>query len=219
MKVCPECGDSKSRLGQHFALSSCNYPEIDDQSMEILTGALMGDGTIVKGSKRYQMNIGSTTIEYLQYLLEVLPDWLTNEIYLDTPSSKRPNPSTHKDYYGLSLMRHPTFNKMRDTWYDNGKKRFPDLTLTPTILRHWYVTDGTFDDRSDAIMPRAGLCSVNESDRPEFIEQLFTDVGLSVTYDMDGKFRVNAADIVDFFDFIGWTAIPGFEYKWPDRKI
>ncbi len=44
---CPSCGVKYERLDQHWAMSAaCSYPTIPDAIHKMLTGLLMGDGTV-----------------------------------------------------------------------------------------------------------------------------------------------------------------------------
>lgn len=223
--VCPECGGEYNRLGQHLALSSCNYPDIPDRYKRIIIGVLMGDGsiTIGSGSKRGQFTVGSITKEYLTYLQETAPNWLWNGIFLDTTAEQRVEyghtEGNQHDYYKLNSMRHPVFTQLRREWYNDGNKRYPDdLDLDPLILKHWYVTDGTLHKRAGNARCRAKIACSNESDRPETVISLIDQVGISAHHDKHGGFQIGADDTELMFDMIG-DPIPGFEYKWPDRKI
>lgn len=216
MIKCRSCGNEYKKLSQHIALSSCDYPDIDKESMDIIVGAFMGDGTILDNSKNCQMTIGSTNVEYLEYLTNTLPNWLTNKIFLDTPKEKRPNPENTKDYYKLSLKRHPVFNGMKRTWYQDGKKSFPKtISLNPKRLRHWYVTDGNLQRRVKRARPRVYMANVLESDNPDLIEGMFEEIDIQAHHDDFGHYRINVDAAEKFFDYIGHNPVPGFEYKWP----
>jgi hypothetical protein len=67
---CQMCGEPFERLGHHWAASNCSYMGLSENQTEILTGILMGDGSIGgigKNNTPYFI-IHMKNEEYLEYL-------------------------------------------------------------------------------------------------------------------------------------------------------
>lgn len=121
------------------------------------------------------------------------------------------NENNYSALYGLRTCLHPQLNSLR-RWYDSGKKRFPaDLSLTPNVCRAWYACDGWLAVESEA-NPRAMFKVTNESDRPDFLVELFSDAGFEVGLSRNAV-QVPHSETVRLLDWMGEPP-PEFEYKW-----
>lgn len=221
MGTCPACGAEKSHIGKHFALSDCGYPEIDAETLEILTGLLMGDGNISQpNSGNCTFRLSMINKKFLDHLDNQL-GWLSNGVKLSKTaeqSSKSSigykNPDNYSDVYRLNTTAHPKFNEMRE-WYDSGEKMYPnDLQLTPRILEMWYVSDGSLNT-TDA-SPSANIRVWNERNRPDLIKSLFSDTPInSFTFSEDeGRIYFTVDGTSQLMSYIGHNPLPGFEYKY-----
>lgn len=195
---CSDCGGLFTHLGKHTSQSECSLPELSKRQKEIVVGVLMGDGTISEKSNSCEFAVGMVTEEFIEWL----------QLELQPFSSKISVRETeNRDLYRLTTTPHKYFEELRD-WYESGEKRYPnDLSLTPLILKTWYVTDGTISNG----YPR--IAASNESDRPEYLCSLFNDLPFDVKFDGEKDIQVDANDTEDFFNYIG-SPPPGFEYKW-----
>lgn len=196
---CADCGGKFEHLGKHTSQSSCNLPSLTDRQKEIVTGVLMGDGTITEGSNNCEFAVGMVTEDFIYWLQEQLSPFSSNVMVKETEN---------KDIYRLTTTPHKEFTELR-SWYDSGQKKFPNkLELTPLILKMWYVTDG---GRSNGY-PR--ITSINESDRPNYLLSLFDGLPFGVTWDGTKDIQINSNDVDSFYNYIG-EPVPGFKYKWP----
>jgi len=134
LTVCEECGGSFDHLGKHTSNSNCNLPELTNRQQRIVTGVLMGDGTITKKSSgTCEFAVGMVTERFIQWLQSELQPFSSKLMVKETEN---------KDIYRLTTTPHEKFSELRG-WYSSGQKRFPnDLELDPLILKMWYVTDG-----------------------------------------------------------------------------
>jgi len=236
--LCEQCGNDYSRIGSHWSqVSTCSHPEISAYKMELLTGMLMGDGYI---SRRENKNTYFTTAMITKPFLEWLDgelDWLSTGVRLEytaeenakrsrdsgfSPDAKAEN---YSDVYRLQSRGNPNLQPLAD-WYSSGKKVFPEnIELTPTVLKMWYVSDGSHDNRKSH--NRIEIAMNNEIDRRDNIEQLFEHVGFeisnwSIREITSGKYEgskiCEAQFTVDesqrLFEYMGEPPA-GFEYKWP----
>jgi len=201
---CDDCGGLFTDIGNHISGSSCQFRKIPNKEKEIYTGILLGDGCI-SGRE----HIPWFTVSMSGESGREFTKWLQNNISIkNTRSMRELESNTHKDVYTLRTQSHTYFDNL-SSWYESGKKKFPkELYLTPTILKMWYICDGTLSNDGPKI-----TCW-NESNRSNFIVSLFDDVGLSVTWQSgNNDVYIRKESQKDFFNYIG-SPPPGFEYKW-----
>jgi len=198
-KTCPDCDDVFENLGTHITLSSCEYPELSDEHIDILVGTIMGDAHI-RPDGMYEICV--TEKDYVEELHSKLPDWFT------TKSGVHP---VYTDGYDKNMWRIRSVStnetsKIRDEWYQDGEKKFPlqKINLNGTVLTHWYANDGGTDGRG-----RACLYSSNES--TDEIRDWLKDKGYDCCCD-DRSIRMNRDGERKLFKVT--TPISGYEYKW-----
>lgn len=135
---CPECGESYRRLAQHWAMSSsCSYPALPERWLGLLTGILMGDGTIhdPPSAANTRVDVCNICVTFLQWVDEKL-EWLSNGVTLHRTSDEIRAENARsdldrissldydiRDQYVLTTRRHPALNRYRH-WYDS-EKRYP----------------------------------------------------------------------------------------------
>ena len=154
-----------------------NYPNITERQMEIIIGSLLGDGYIVKqqvGNCRFGKKQRIDRVEYIQWLHKELMPYsrkVTKEI--SSRPVRRNGRIFHEKENGflesccLKTCNHPTFNKLRDKWYNKKIKVIPsDIKLTPLSLAVWFCDDGTLNKNEY----RAVLCT--DSFNTDEIERL-----------------------------------------------
>lgn len=222
---CHDCGDWFKGITNHWAKSSCQYPKVSNNKIELLKGCLLGDGSVYRGNANPYIDVAMTNKTFLEWLDEKL-GWLSNGVVRKHTSVKsaknaRQNlgrdtqPSETLDFYRLQTRSIPQFNRF-SSWYNTGEKVFPDgLVLSPVATRMWFVTDGclAYDSRPRNRTPRISFASTNEKERPETIIQALEEHGFTVSHS-GHDFRLSAKETEDFFDWIGKNHVPGFEYKW-----
>lgn len=195
---------------------------ITNEQKDILKGILMGDAWIDrKENKSARLKIESINKEFLDWLEDALGDIVCSKGKKSTAKELAEknrkygytvNEENYNDIYILRTRSMKYFNELH-TWYDSGEKRFPKMELTPTILKMWYVCDGSFSNSSYPV-----VYSSNEKDRKKFILDMFKDTKLNPSFHNGGggviQFKTSESDA--FFEYIG-EPIPGFEYKWPEE--
>lgn len=208
MTECPNCGKDREQLGTHWVQSkNCDYPKLSDHQHEVITGILMGDGYIKHTSASYYLGVQMVTEEYLEFISsDVFP-------ILSTSVS-----SNCRDIYTWRTRALPEINQYRD-WYNSGEKVFPEnIELTPTILKNWYVCDGSLAKRKNTEHIRIGL--TNERKNEEKVRKYFDNIEVSITnwgdYNSGCSAIFNSEESNKLWEYMG-EPLPGFEYKWPDR--
>jgi len=195
----------------------------------------MGDGNLHRPSKEPAVRVKMISERYLNYLSENVFPLLSGNVRKDTKAeesakhcrntgfSPKAKPKNYSDLYSWRTMCHPGIQKYVK-WYSSGSKVFPEnIKLTPTTLKHWFISDGDFDQEKG----RARIAAANERENQDKVSSLlrwagFDDFGWS-TYASQGNYgdaaRIyfNKEGTKWFFRYIG-NSLPGFEYKWPNNR-
>jgi hypothetical protein len=219
MPICRSCGEEKERLGQHFAMSDCGYPDID---REIVDGLLLGDGDIPHKNKNAYLRVRNTNKEWLNQLSSTIPESYgpalsrtaeeVAKMNEDSGFSKNVELSRYNDVYRWQTASNEKLNKHRERWWKTGEKRVPDdLELTPIVVRHWMAGDGNLNWSGDCFASvRFGR--MDERDDEKLIS-LFEDVGIESVKRNGNHISVYSQDARDLLDWS--TPEPdGMEYKW-----
>src|SRR6266446_4658932 len=114
-------------------------PPFTNRQIEIINGCLLGNGCIVNpksGNCCFRIDCSIKNKEYLIEISKELGEYFINL------SDYRPN---KYPYSVLLTKKCPEWNKLRQIWYpDNKKKVVPyDLELTPLTLSHYYCQRGS----------------------------------------------------------------------------
>jgi len=214
---CPECGRRFKSLGRHFAWRPEHQPTFSDRQHELITGLLLGDGWVSRernGNPRFVVDmINREFIEWLdtQFEEHTLGARLqkTAEDHAETCGH---NPQTTNDVWRFKTRTHPKLEQYRD-WYGEEGKRYPkSLELTPTILKMWYVSDGSFQLPEYNVTPTLSFGCKKEADNKQFISDLFSAIDVEITWS-GHLFRVALDDAEKTWNYMG-SPPPGFEYKW-----
>lgn len=203
--ACPTCGKAFNQISHHYAEKPNHRPVLEDSVIDVLTGILMGDGSMVNNANHPQMKIDITEPRYLSWLKREYP-------YLFTSIQKTEREDPHADVYSVKTIPHPRLHEF-SSWYRSGEKQFPaNLSLTPKMVKHWYCCDGglNWPGNSDA-GASACLYSVNEDGQD--IVELFEECGFSPNDHSDHRVYFNREETPTL---LGWMGVPpdGFEYKW-----
>lgn len=230
--VCQKCGAEYESIGQHWSKSTnCSHPSFTSHQREIITGLLMGDGTINR-SEEYNPFLKSDMISpnYLEYVDEELGVFgmgvsLYRTAEENARNSRESGFSTdaesknYSDVYRWYSMRHPELKELED-WYSSGEKIWPtDIELTPTVLKHWYCCDGHWDNSGTHNSIQIGMA--NEAGNTEKVDVMFQNAGLPApsNYNTSGlkctaQFRREQSE--ELWKYMG-EPLPDFEYKWPEE--
>jgi hypothetical protein len=194
----------------------------DDKLQEVIKGLLLGDGSLEPATESEScFRVGMANREFLRWLYNNYLHKISNDIRNKcTPkegaeqakkSGFRPDAKeeNYSHIYEIRTHRLPFLSEMREKWYPDEKKRFPeDLELTPTSAKFWYCGDGgvnIFDGT-------CSICCKNESERPRYLEHLFQDQGFNANYVAEQSILFGQ-DSERFLEWIG-ECPKGFEYKW-----
>jgi len=234
---CPVCEQSYERLGRHWHHNPSHRPVFDEELHSITTGILMGDGSISRDSSNPRLVVQMTNKEYLEYLSTVFGIHSSSVNLRKTASeaakrSRRRGFSEgacEKDYsdlYSLRTRRNPEFERYVDWYGDDGKVWPRDIELSPTVLKHWYVCDGSLQKPDSEMGYRLTIALSNERGNRQKVERMFDHSGIPVPCNWDerkrdsGRWDVNIywtnEQSRELIEYMG-DPLPGFEYKWPEE--
>jgi len=223
-QICLSCGTEYQRIGSHWSRGSCSYPELTREQEQIITGLVMGDGCITNenGKTHPRLIVSMITEEYVEYLNSKLPQYATGV----SLKSMENAPGQYQQVYTLNTRTSPAFDKWQ-AWYDSGSKVFPDdITLTPLVLKNWYVTDGCYNNSGRHNNIRISVS--NEYGNGDKLTRYFSNANLpkpNISTGVREKETGNDEFLTlywgndesqELFEYMG-KPLPGFTYKWPNN--
>lgn len=173
--------------------------ELSRYNQELLIGNLLGDGSVLKKKKRAFYTHTDKNKEYLEWLqLEMERDGITF-----SPIRQAKNGTWQLQSHTFSV-----FNEYRERFYPNGKIIVPnDIKLTQTILRQWYIGDGS-------VATHGGRHISKEMESPDILlSQLHDLIGKEVTYPST-RFYIPVHLTEAFLKYIGPSPVKCYDYKW-----
>lgn len=221
---CPGCGRNFEGLGQHWRFSQECVPSLTEHQHKIITGSMMGDGCVVKTKETARPHFKLRVIkrEYLESVRKQFGKLMT-DVRLENKAEN--NPYSNHDVYGVQTRNLSELEQYID-WYRTGSKVWPDnISITPTVMKHWFVQDGTKKKRKSHWRPRCAIQLDNERGNSEKVLSYFDNSDCPgpdrwSEYESNGKentrivWNVKSAEYL--YDYMG-TPPKGFEYKWTDE--
>lgn len=209
---CPNGCGSYTNLAKHWAQSSsCDYPEVSEHQLDVIKGLLMGDGSINLQNQRWsgRLELSVVSEDFAYEAAEEL-GWLTNRVSVRQKSGISKN-----EQYRLLTYSHPVFRELYNKWYPDSEKRFPDrLEMNHTILRFWYLGDGSLKF-TVADTPYVSIRVNNEADRKDYLVSLFDQLGYKATCSSN-EIRVSTDDTKELLSNI--DSVDDLSYKWETDK-
>lgn len=181
-------GLSTSRSEGCKKASDEKYPDIPitPELMEIIEGNLLGDGciSIVKPHERsghYQH--GSKYINHITWLRKLFEEqgFPMKKIHSKDAFSqvvmgeKRSNLANFSESFYIKSKSTPSLKVIRQKWYTSERKIVPiNLKLTPTMILHWYLGDGSLEKRGRIEIATNGF----DENENKFLAELFSELGI-----------------------------------------
>lgn len=235
MVECPECGQKYERISQHWRWNKDHIPDLTDKQYQVIVGSLMGDGSISESNKNF--TISMTSENYLHYINNLFP-YLCSGVKMQESAEKNARKNresgfdpeakeeNYSDMYRATFRKHPKISKLC-VWYSSGEKVWPeDIELTPTVLKHWYIGDGHYNNKSTS--GRIEISLSNEKNNLEKVFKYFSNKNLPTPSNYSRGKRTKGRDGENCY--IYWTVkdskklfkymgepLPDFEYKWPEE--
>ena len=226
-KRCHECGGYFSRIGQHWRQSNCPYPSLTEYQHELITGMMLGDGWVSLAGRNNPMFFTEmVNRDFVQWLKNELGYIMTDTVSIRQSSNRVSDELTKNsnflDTYTISSHTLPSLHEYCD-WYEDGRSHpVGNVTITPSMLKMWYVSDGSKltcgSGSEQLILSRTKEC---DSIVDMFVEE-FRDIGLDFEWweyeNKSDAMRFSVEDSREMWEYMG-EAPPGFEYKWPDSGV
>lgn len=190
-----------------------NHTRLDDKTLDIITGWMLGDGHIHFTGKQAYFNLTSKHKTYIDYAYKIITD---NNL------TCRINEVFDKKYktYAYKLFTSSTiqFAELHKMWYVDRKKIVPDgIKLTSAAIKHWIMDDGTTDKRKGHL--RLCTCSFTISECESLSSKLnsYLDIN-NASWVIEKKkyprIYIPRKFALQLFDKIGECEVNCFQYKW-----
>jgi hypothetical protein len=188
----------------NLSLSEKDQTILSPETVELLSGNLLGDGSLRKRNTRAYYAHIDKNISYLKWLRNTLEEdgLIFSGIY-----------RTSNGCYALQSHTSSSLNALYKLFYPEGKRVVPDsLMVTPMILRQWYLSDGS-------VATHGGIAIACSHFTEKMRRNIETSIGVSVTYHEDkirgyGKYYIKKADTEQFLQYIGKCPDSSYDYKW-----
>lgn len=209
----------------HYKASKIDFVPTREQ-MEILNGALLGDGCIhmnktnINACFKYE----STSFQHVKNLEKY---FVGTEIYAETRKNirKRYNKDETFISYTFKTKAAAFFTELYKKWYPNNKKHIPDdLILTPLTCLIWYLDDGTLVNSKTTYQEIS--FATNSFDKNEINNILVPQlsdfnavIGSCYRLNKVGieEWRIRIPEkekIKDFLNYIGPCPFDDYSHKW-----
>lgn len=206
--TCPECGDEKDRISQHWAKSSCDYPEIPSDLRAVLDGLVLAGGTIAGNGSNRHLTIGTTNAD--------LADWTASELnWLHHGTRETETDDDSRDsVYRIRTPAHPGLNRY-ERWprAPDSRGRIPPdrFSLSARTARVWHAFAGSLLFR-EYDSQRSATFSAKYDDRAEWIQRVLADVEFDATR-AGKRVQLPPTETARWLSWIG-APVPGVEHKW-----
>ena len=191
---------AQSYFGNLIKQLSLTYLEKD-----IITGCLLGDGTLTKAGRHYRLRIehADACKEYVEWKFQLLKRLcVTRAQYVSSHHSWR-----------FGTVGHPEMTVLRNLWYCPVKRVPADVVLTPLSLAIWFMDDGTRhrDTVDISVHSFSDTCII-------YLQYQLLSLGIQTTVNSDGKGKrlyVLKKCYTDFKGLVNPYIVECMKYKLP----
>jgi len=209
---CPNGCGSYSNLSKHWSQSSsCDYPDVSEHKIDVIKGLIMGDASINLQNEEWsgRRDLSVVSKDFAEEASSEL-GFLSNRI-----TTREKDGISKNTQYRLSTYSHPIFKQIYNNWYTDDGKKFPEaLTMNHTILRFWYLGDGSLKF-TNANTAYSTIRVNNEKERPDYLINLFDELGYKSTCSSK-EIRISTEDTPEMLSNI--KAVDDLSYKWQTDK-
>jgi len=196
-----------------------------DMAKEAFDGIMLSDGSLRKdGSANalFQMDLsGRQHLDWLNYVKDALLTLgvMVSSMYPKVKLTQRSYNSEFYDYCSLYSRTSPMLGLQYRRWYPEKKKIVPsDLKITPVVLAHWFMGDGSSSWMHTNYV-KCCFCTqcFTLLDTERLIPKM-KELGLERPYlNKQGPGEVivigNTADVQRLMDIIEPYVLPSYKYK------
>lgn len=202
-------------------------PFLSDKQRDVLYGALLGDGCLIKHKRGTNAIFSylSKSKQHVEFVAGYFKEyWKDKEITQGSYFDNR----TNKVYTNnrLKTYSHKIFTEEYTRWYQNGTKHIPeDLKLTPMVCLIWYIGDGCICNlnRTQSIK-LATQCFTKEEQERILVPQLqdFEAKLMKADISKDGEQQyfiyIPKRKMQKFLEYIGPCPFSDYQYKWDYKE-
>lgn len=193
-------------------LHNKNSFPLSNELKQRINGELLGDGCLIKRSVYSCFVFTNKNKDYIDYVSNVL---------IDIPHKIGKNTYYHKNwksYYTINTLKtHCSieFTELEKVWYKNRKKIVPDIEISPNLVLHWYMGDGTLPKGKFAV-----FCSdcFERKEVEMLISKLNKEIGIKSSY-YSGRIFVPKTSVPLLLEYIGNPPFNSISYKWDLQPI
>jgi len=200
----------------------CNSTELRG----FVTGLILGDGTIDKGTNKRAFEIKSINKEFIEYINKVFNDITPFSSYIKELDGYTKNGVNHKKYYIFRTKAHPYFNKLFHYFYNDYRHRKVYSKtldwLTPRGLANWYMSDGYIclvgKESNNIYNRRVDICTDRyyKEDVELMIQKLKSKFDLDCSISKRNnryRIRIKSTSYEKFINLISPYIVPSMYYK------
>jgi len=203
---CENCGNKYEQIGKHWSQSSiCEYPKISEYQLNVINGLLYGDAAINKQKSCWNARLDLKVQN--RYFAQEVSEELS---WLSKSESENKSKYNNISNWRITTFSHPKFNDLYNEWYPNGEKIYPIEEVNSTILRYWYLGDGSLGYTTSGNTPYARLTANSQTD--ERLKRIADKIPFRATAS-SGEIRISTRDTKGFLLWIG-EELEGYENKW-----
>lgn len=181
---------------------------ITERQESIVIGSLLGDGAMrCKRNALLEINHSRTQSSYV--------DWKYAELkpLVGTPPRARRS-NGDRVAYRFTTFSLEELTPFYRAFYQGGRKRVPEVTISPLALAVWFMDDGSRSRSSIYLNTQ----QFEEPDQLRLLRCLFVQHDLAATLNSDKRYtriRLRTASMSAFKRVIAPYLLPQFAYKLP----
>lgn len=196
---------------------------IDSFLDENIIGWILGDGgmRIMKNSINPFFNYTDKKEDHILYISSILTKYgIKNNI----------NFNSNNSCYQLQSETRPEFHKYYDLFYgyeelnENNQKRkiLPNITLTPIILKNWFIGDGSSVKQNGTNNHKGQIsCKYKNDFIIDQLNKIHEDINVYSYKTATGTtcytYHFSNKNFIKFLEYIGECPIESYKYKWITR--
>lgn len=204
--------------------------ELNQHSLEVIQGCLLGDGMLKVWNKESDNSFPSfrkknKNYDHVKYVAEEL----SVDIGRIKPESRLCN-GRQCSSFAFSTLSYRELLPLLRKWYPKHKIVPKDLELTPTVLLHWFLDDGStswrnrkypkgWKQRKKQVVTSFSSESFTKQENQTLCRQMRDNFGIKasvtpVSFGTGWRIRVAQSNTQQFFEVLGHSPVASLEYKW-----
>jgi len=200
---------------------------LSDMQQEVLYGALLGDGCLIKHKRGTNAVFSylSKSRQHVEFVMGYFKEYWNDKEIKDVAYFDH---RTKKTYFNsqIKTYTHQVFTDEYYKWYQNGVKHIPeDLKITPIVCLIWYIGDGCICNlnRTQSIKLSTQCFTKEEQERiliPQLqgFEAKLMMADVSKSGEQQYFIYIPKRKIKNFLEYIGPCPFSDYQYKWDYKE-